>query len=159
MTDTDISRLGKNAQKKTISVSSANVKFGDVVGTTTHQLFKLPPNALIVDAGIVIDAVANGSITVDFGFDGGNELGNDIDIHTAVGYKQVAESLASLTLTEGTPNTLSAGTVTKSPRILTGTGKTVTAVFSADPTAGEWHFIVEYIEYTLSNGQLTNYVA
>lgn len=156
----DKTRLRKSAEKRTISVAVAHLKFSDITGQGTadiNQLFNLPKNALIVDSGVVVDTVANGSITVNFGFDGGTELGSALDIHTAVGYKQVAEAIATLTLTEGTPNTLSAGTVTKAPRLLTGTGKTVTAVFSAVPTAGEWRFIVEYIEYTLGNGDLTNY--
>lgn len=155
---TDLTRLRKFAEKKTYSVSAANVKHTDVAGTTLQELFKLPPNCLIVDATVVVVAAGQGSLTVDFGFDGGNELGNDLDID-AISVVSVPESLLALTLTEGTPNTLSAGTVTKSPRIATGTGKTVTAKFSADPSAGEFVFIVEYIEYTLSNGQLTNYVA
>lgn len=150
---TDITRLRKNAEKKTISVASAMVKHSDVAGTTLQELFNLPPNCLIVDSGVVVEEAGQTSLTVDFGFDGGNELGNDLDID-GTGYVQVAEAIAALTLTEGTPNTLSAGTVTKSPRILTGTGKTVTAKFSADPTAGVFHFIVEYIEYTLGNGKL-----
>lgn len=154
----DITRLRKNAEKKTISVSSAEINASDVGATTLQELFLLPANAVIVDAGIVVETAGQSGLTVDFGFDGGNELGNDIAI-SSTGYKQVAESIASLTLTEGTPNTLSAGTVTKSPRILTGTGKSVTATFSADPTAGKFHFIVEYIEYKLGNGKLTNYSA
>lgn len=158
----DKTRLRRNNQKRKISCAVAHVKFSDITGQGTadiNQLFKLPANCLIVDAGVMIDTVANGSITVGLGFDGGTELLAAADIHTATGYKQTTEAIASLTLVEATPNTLSAGTVTKSPRILTGTGKTVTAVFSAVPTAGEWRFIVEYIEYTLADGELTNYVA
>ena len=177
MTTTDITRLHKHAQKKTVSVSAANVLFGDVVSINTMQLFKLPPNALIVAAGVVVDTVANGAITVNFGFDGGIELGNALDIHTGVGYKQDKEvstvttltgTLTGITLNEGTPNTFNAGTValtsgagtvTHAPRILTGTGQIVTAVFSAGPTAGDFTFVVEYIEYKLGCGNMTNYVA
>lgn len=178
MTTTDLTRLHDFAHKKTVSVSAARVLYSNVVSTNTLQLFKLPPKALIVAAGVVVDTVANGAITVNFGFDGGTELGSALDIHTAVGYKQSTEvstvttltgTVTDLTLTEGTPNTLSsgtvaltsgAGTVVHAPRILTGTGKTVTAVFSAGPTAGDFTFVVEYIEYALKSGAgLTNYVA
>lgn len=152
----DITRLRKNAEMKVISVASALIKHGDVAATTQQLLYNLPANSLIIEAGISVDVAGQGGLTVDFGFDGGNELGNDIAI-SSTGYKQVTNAIASLTLTEGTPNTLSAGTVTKSPRILTGTGKAVTATFSADPSAGEFHFIVQFIEYTVGNGQFMNY--
>lgn len=215
MTTTDLTRLRKYAEKKSISVSAAQVKFGDVVSTNTLQLFKLPPNALIVSAGVVVDTVANGAITVDFGFDGGTELGSALDVHTAIGYKQATQAVAltsgaltgtvttltgttaltsgaltgnltsgtvsggnlvanlamtgtvttltgTCTLTSGaltgTVTTLT-GTATPAPRITTLTGKTVTAKFSAGPTAGDMTFIVEYIEYAKGNGDLTNYVA
>lgn len=144
----DISRLRKFAEKKTLSVSAAEVRHGDVSATTLQELFKLPPNCLIVDCGVVVEVAGQGSLTVDFGFDGGAELGNDLDID-GTGY------------VNGLPTTVTgnADTFNPIPRILTGTGKTVTAKFSADPSAGIFHFIVTYIEYTLGNGKLTNYVA
>lgn len=152
----DVTRLRKNAEMKKLSVASALIKHGDVSSTAAQLLYNLPANALIIDAGISVDVAGQSGLTVDFGFDGGNELGNDIAI-SSTGYKQVALAIATLTLTEGTPNTLSAGTVTKAPRILTGTGKAVTATFSADPSAGEFHFIVQFIEYTVGNGEFMNY--
>lgn len=135
----DLTRKYKNNEKKTYSVVAARVKHTDVT-TGANELFKLPPNCLIVDAAIVTEVAGQASLTVDFGFDGANELGNDIDI-AAAGVDTVA---------------LSGGV--KAPRILTGTGKTVTATFSADPTAGEFVFIVEFIEYTKGCGELTNLV-
>lgn len=142
---TDITRLRKNAEKKVVSVSSAEIRHGDVAGTTLQELFKLPANALIVTAGVVVETAGQASLTVDFGFDGGNELGNDLAI-SATGYKQTLIAVSG-----------NAENITPSPRIPTGTGKTVTAVFSADPTAGVFHFIVEYIEYTRGSGEYTNF--
>lgn len=152
----DNTRLYKNAENKVLEVACAEVRHGDVASTEAHKLYNLPKNALIIEAGIIVNEAGQGGLTVDFGFDGGNELGNDIDIATT-GYKQVANAIAALTLTEGTPNTLSSGTVTKAPRILTGTGKTVTATFSADPSAGKFFFMVTYIEFTVGNGHFMNY--
>lgn len=144
---TDITRLRKNAEKKTRSVSSAEIRHGDVAGTTLQELFNLPSNCLIVDAAIAVEVAGQGGLTVDFGFDGGAELGSAIAISTT-GAKTVPLVVSG------------SGTIgTKAPRILTDTGKKVTAKFSADPTAGVFHFIVEYIEYTLGNGKLTNYSA
>ncbi len=60
---------------------------------------------------------------------------------------------AAITLTSGALT----GTVTPAPRLATGTGKLVTAKFSADPSAGSFVFMVGYIEYDLGNGKLTNY--
>ncbi len=132
----DITRLRKNAEKKVISVSSAEIGHADVSGTALQELFKLPANSVITNASVYVETAGQASLTVDFGFDGGNELGNDLAI-SATGVKGTALALAS--------------------RIATGTGKTVTAVFSADPTAGKFHFMVEYIEYTRGCGELTNY--
>ena len=133
---TDLTRLRDFAEKKTISVSAARLLHSDVAGTTLQELFNLPEKCLIVDAGIVVDVAGQGGLTVDFGFAGGNELGNDIALDST-GYKQVSLVTA----------------------LTTGTGKNVTAKFSADPSAGDFTFIVEYIEYTLKNGQRTDYTA
>lgn len=144
---TDKTRLRKNNEKKVYSVSAAMILAADVADTALVELFKLPANCLIVDAAIVTEIAGQTNLTVDFGFDGGNELGNDIDVD------ETGVDTVPLTVSGG-------GTIgTKAPRLLTGSGKTVTAKFSADPTAGKFHFIVEYIEYTLGNGQLTNYTA
>jgi len=191
---TDVTRYRDFAEKKTVSVSAARLLHSDVADTALQELFNLPEKCLIIDAGIVVDVAGQGGLTVDFGFAGGNELGNDIALDST-GYKQVAMATLLTTLTgvtaltstagtvtalvlgEGTPNTLTSGTVsltngagtctltsgagtaTKAPRILTETGKNVTAKFSADPSAGDFTFIVEYIEYTLKNGQRTEYTA
>lgn len=150
---TDITRLKKFAEKKTRSVSAARVNHADVADTALQELFVLPANAVIVDAMVVVEVAGQSSLTVDFGFDGGSELGNDLDID---GTGVVSVPLVTSTTVTGEAQT-AAGTAVKAPRIATGTGKTVTAKFSADPSAGEFVFIVEYIEYDLGNGMLTNY--
>ena len=144
---TDKTRLRKNSEKKTYSVAAATLLHTDVADANLVELFNLPPNCLIVDASVVVEVAGQSNLTVDFGFAGGNELGNDLDIDGA-GVVTVPETVSG------------SGTIsTKSPRLTTGSGKNVTAKFSADPTAGKFHFIVEYIEYTLGNGKLTNYTA
>lgn len=150
----DLTRLYKNSEKKTVSVSAAMVKHTDVGDTASNELFKLPPNCVITDAVVVVEEAGQSNLTVDFGFDGGNELGNDLDID---GISVVSVPLVTSTTVTGNAET-AAGTATKAPRIATGTGKTVTAKFSANPTAGKFHFIVSYIEYTKGNGDLTNLV-
>lgn len=135
----DLTRLKKFAEKKTYSVAAARVTHDMVADTALQELFELPADCLIVDACVDVKTAGQALLTVDFGFDGGAELGNDLDIDGA--------GVVSVALSGGV----------KAPRIDTGTGKTVTAKFSADPTAGDFVFIVEYIEYELGNGKLTNY--
>lgn len=132
---TDLTRIKKYAEKKTISASAARIKHGEVAGTEQQDLFNLPPNAIITHAFVDVKAVGQALLTVDFGFDGGNELGNDLDVNGPVGV--VGGALLTA--------------------LATGTGKKVTAKFSADPTAGDFVFVVQYIEYDLGSGQLTNY--
>jgi hypothetical protein len=139
MPTTDITRYRKFAEKKTVSVSAAEVKAADVDGTNIMEIFKLPPNAIATDAYAVVDTAMDAAITADLGFDGGAELGNNL-VMDATGFKTGA-------------------LVDNADHLLTETGKTVTAVFSAQPTVGEVHFVVEYTQYTLGNGNLTNYVA
>lgn len=134
---TDLTRMKKYAEKKTVSVSAARIKHGEVADTAQQDLFNLPPNAIITHAYVDVKAVGQALLTVDFGFDGGNELGNDLDINGPVG--------------------VVGGELTTA--LATGTGKKVTAKFSADPSAGDFVFVVQYIEYDLGNGQLTNYNA
>ncbi|PIR06689.1 MAG: hypothetical protein COV55_02950 [Candidatus Komeilibacteria bacterium CG11_big_fil_rev_8_21_14_0_20_36_20] len=159
---TDLRRIRKNYEKKVISVSSANVKHTDVDSTASNELFELPANCLIIEAGVQRVVAGQANLTVDFGFDGGNELGDGLALN-GTGYIQdpQAGTIDALTLTEGAPNTLASGTttLTKAPRIPTGTGKTVTAKFSADPSAGEFEFICVYIEFGKNNGEYTDFGA
>lgn len=131
---TDHRRTRKFAEKKTVAVSAAELNFAEVASTDAHELFELPDNALITHAYCDVKGAGQALLTVDFGFSGGNELGNDLDID--------AVSVVGGELTAG---------------IDTGTGKTVTAKFSAAPTAGDFVFIVQYIEYKLGTGMLTQY--
>lgn len=137
---TDLTRKGKFAEKKTRSVASARIEHTDAAGTENLDLFTLPENAVIVDAFVIVEVAGQTGLTVDFGYDGGNELGNDIDIDDTTGAVKPVKSATTVPL-----------------QLLTGTGKNVTAKFSADPTAGRFVFVVEFIEYDLGNGMLMNY--
>jgi len=173
---TDLTRKKDYNEKKTISAMSARVTHDQVADTALNELFNLPADALIRLAGVVVHTAGDAGLTVDFGFAGGAELGNDIPLD-ATGYfdadavstvTTLTGTVTALTLTEGTPNTLDsgtvaitsgAGTVAAAPRILTTTGKNVTAKFSADPTEGDFTFIVEVLEFELGNGKLMDYSA
>lgn len=133
----DLTRVSDNNEKKTISVVSAVVDHSQVSDTSNVVLWNIPGRCLITRAYTVTEVPGQASLTVDVGFAGGAELMNDADL-------------------DGTPNTVDDALTTP---IWSGTGKQVTAKFSADPTAGRFVFIVEYIEYTLGNGKLLNYSA
>lgn len=137
---TDLKKVGKFANKKTRSVSSATLVGGSsaaldggayVASTGTQELFTVPANSLITDCYVVVEEAGQALLTADIGYAGGNELFNDADIDAVSVVKDAGIKLA------------------------TGTGKTITAKFSAAPTQGRFHVVVEYIEFTKSNGDLT----
>ena len=132
---TNLTRLGKNAEKKTSSVSAINITH-DQITTGANEIFVLPDNCLITDVYCLTKVAGQTGLTLDLGFDGSNQLGDDLDIDNTGVTSNFHSSYTALD---------------------TGTGQTVTATFSADPTAGEFDIIVEYIEYTKGCGDLTNY--
>lgn len=140
----DLTRKKDFSQKKTRSVSAARVTHDMVSSTAVQKLFNIPANCVIVDAMVVVEVPGQNGLTVDFGYTGAdNALGNDLDIDGPAGVVTVPLVVASTA-------------ATKAPRIATGTGKEIIATFSADPTAGSFVFVVEYVELDLTNGQLTN---
>lgn len=176
MTTTDLTRKKTYGEKKTISISAARLQLPEVLGlgTNTLNLFNLPANCIVVDAFAIVDNAAQGGVTMTVGFAGGTELLNAVSV-ASTGVKQTAlvstlttltGTVTALTLNEAAPNTLNTGTVAltsgagttvKAPRLLTGTGKTVTALFSAEPNeAFDITVVVQYIEYRKGNGDLTD---
>ena len=140
----DLTKVTQNAQKKVKSISSAILVGGSTAAlnggsyantTANYDLFRLPANCLVTDAYVVVEAAGQANLTADIGYDGGAELINDADIDGVSVVKDAGIKLA------------------------TGTGKLVTAKFSAAPTVGRFHVVVEYIEYTLTNGMLTKQTA
>jgi hypothetical protein len=128
---TDLTRKGNFSSKKGVCVASARITHDMVADTALNTLFNLPDNAVITNAIVVVEVVGQASLAVDFGFNGGDEL----------------DSAAVLTTVAALKTDLS---------LATGTGKDVTAKFSAAPTAGTFVFIVEFIEYDIATGALMN---
>jgi len=127
---------GKNNQKKDVNVSSATLDFvaQNVAATETVGVFRLPDNAVVINAFFFVktgltNTTATGKITV-----------GSTDAIAAVAFA-------------GSDATLKGGAVTK---VHTGTGADVTVTIgTADATDGEVEVIVEYIEYTKTNGEQT----
>jgi len=127
---------GKNSYKKSVSVSSATLDFGEqaVSSTETVAVFTLPANAVVVNAFFNVTSGVTGA--------------------TATGKITVGSTDAIAAVTFGGSAAVKGGTVTK---VATGTGAAVTVtVGTANATAGVVEVIVEYIEYTKTNGELTN---
>lgn len=157
-TKKDITRKKDFSQKKSRCVAAARVTHDMVGGTEFYELFNLPPNALIVDSCMLTKVAGQANLTVDFGSDANEDLLLDeVTADEDAGHVHSAGfDISGLTLTEGTPNTYLGGEAVKTPRIDTGTGMSVGASFSEAPTAGEWVFVVEFVEYDLANGTVMN---
>lgn len=136
---TNLSPQKKHNEKKTLSVASAVINHAEVNSTNFNELFSLPPRCLITNAYVLCEENGQASLTASVGFKGGtgSELVSAADVDGTPGVVKDALSLPVRTLT----------------------GKTVGVTFSADPTAGQFVVIVQYIEYTLGNGKLLNYAA
>lgn len=146
MANVNIKTLGKNNQKKAVSVSSATIKpaalttsqgvaaAGTLASGDVVKVFSLPANSVVVDAFIVVKAGATGGtqtlkITV-----GSTDAVAAVAVGTAAG-------------------AVKGGAVT---RVATGTGADVTVTSGvADLTDGEFEVVVEYIEYTRTIGEYT----
>lgn len=136
---TNLSLKGKASEKKTITHLGIVIEHSEINNASLNEIFTIPPRSLITRAYAINEVAGQASLTADLGFKGGTgaELLNDADM-------------------DGTPGVVKGDLTTP---IWSGTGKTVGVTFSADPTAGRFVFVVEFIEYTLGNGNLVNYAA
>jgi len=136
MATVNLTRNGKNAEKKNVCVATATVTSADIPGTDNYELFTLPADCVIIGATVYPETAGQATLTADLGYAGGTELGANLDLDdTAVKGGALSTYLA------------------------TGTGKTVTLKPDAAPTAGKFHVMVEYIEYTRGNGEYSEYSA
>lgn len=131
MTDRTISK--NFSEKKTISVSSAVLEVSDFDGTNALELFRLPQHSVVTDSRIVTLEAGNSGLTVDLDV-GTVKRGDDVAVTT----KGTIAELDTAQLLE--------------------TETTVSLTPSATVTAGQFAVIITYIEFTLGNGTLTNYL-
>lgn len=131
----NLTRYGKNNQKRETSVSVATIKAADMPSAANYyQLFVLPARSIIKRVDVFVETAGQALLTCDLGYAGSNELGNDVDLATAT----IVDNVLA------TP-------------LYTGTGKTVTIQPSAIPTSGVFTVIVEYIELDKTCGEYTNF--
>lgn len=119
------------AQKKSLSVSAGVLDKKDFSGTKELDLFNIPESALIRDIYIVTEVAGNTGLT----------------------FKVKTGTVSSIAA--GDVDNI--GVVTTSPNIATGSGKKITITPNKAVSAGKFAIIVEYLEYTLGNGILTQY--
>ena len=129
----DLTKVGKNNQKKTYSVFAS--EYITTSATMDDTLFSLPAGALVTGCYVYVATASGGDAT------------DTVDI-------KVGNTVIVNELVVGTTGTKTAVvTPTYFP-----TGGVVTVVAGADApgTAGSIKVIVEYIETALTNGQYTN---
>lgn len=136
MATVNLTRKGKNSEKKNVCVAAVTVSYTDIPATDNYELFTIPADCVITSATIYPEVAGQSLLTADLGYAGGTELIANADLDdTAVKGGALGTRLAS------------------------GTGKTVTIKPDAAPTAGKFHVMVEYIEYTRGNGEYTEFSA
>lgn len=138
MASFDVKLSGKNNQKKRVSVSSATIRVADtgtIASGDTVKVFRLPANAVVVDAFLV----TRSTIT------GGTQTAK-----ITVGTTDVIAAVAVGTAA----NAVKGGTVTKAA---TGTGADViVTIGTAALTDGILEVVVSYVEYERTVGEYTN---
>lgn len=143
----NLTRKHKYNEKKTRSVSAAVDITDDMLNAAeAYTLFQLPPRSLVTAAHIIRHVAAN-AITADIGVAGGSELFND-----------AALNATGVLTTNTTTVTGNAETAAVGKTLYYDTGADITITPSGNMTAGRFSVIVEYVEMTLGNGKLTDYV-
>ena len=142
MAYTDKTRFGEYAQKKSICVFAAPVKFGsaneDIAVTSDNYLMaKLPPDAVILDAYVHVvtasDAATSTALSIGTA-EAGTEILSAVDL-TTVGEQGMFTG-----------------------QNLTGTGVDVyfgVAISGAATEVGEFIAVIEYLEYEKNTGEYT----
>lgn len=152
--------LGKH-QKRGVSVFAAllsSASTGELlVSGDSYELFKLPPNSLVISRDVHIRTANNCSSTavLDVGIDGGSEFVNDANLKATAGTSGIAAPTATVT---GDAETVSVAGIFVPKFYPTGGTVTAKPVFGAnDVTAGECLVIIEYIEIDKATGELTEF--
>lgn len=129
----NLTRLNRAAEKKNINISAVKLSFSDISTIDEYQLFVLPPNVMVTNIITKISVASQTGVTCDIGFQGESFISKP--------------SLATI-------NNIAMPTAKD-----TGTGKVITLKPSTVLTSGVFTIMVEYIEYTLNNGEYTNFIS
>lgn len=150
MANTNISRAGTINQKKVTRLMSLHINAGNIaaaggtlaVGTNNFLVATLPEKAVLVDAYVVVDTVANSatSAVVRVGTaEAGQQIMADTDIKAATGV---------------------VGTLVAKQKTNTGMDIYVGVVLTGATTNfGDFTVVIRYDEYTKKSGEYTRFSA
>ncbi len=128
----DLTGIRNFSQKKSYSVSAATLRADDFDVLNSLELFNIPEKSVITNVYVVTDVAGDAALTLKV----------SIGSRTAIAAANVSVSGVS---SEVRYNRQS------------GTGEKVQVTPSKAVTTGDFTIIVEYLEYTLGTGTLTNY--
>lgn len=128
----DLTGIRNFSQKKSYSVSAATLRADDFDALNSLELFNIPEKSVITNVYVVTDVAGDAALTLKV----------SIGSRTAIAAANVSVSGVS---SEVRYNRQS------------GTGEKVQVTPSKAVTTGDFTIIVEYLEYTLGTGTLTNY--
>lgn len=141
----NLTRKNRFNEKRKVCVFTAELDYANLLNTSAdvYQLFKLPKEAVVTHASMIVmtpfDSVT--SAAADLGFDGDDTLVDGADLKSAANTE------------------LSGGTNAAVPAVKqTGGVVTVVPTYTGATTEGKVLVRIEYIEYNLVTGDLTNYV-
>lgn len=148
MANTDITRAGTNEQKKVVRVMSVRVNAQSMlnagvtlaVGNTDLLVANLPERAVLTDAYVVVDTVANSATTATAALgtaEGGAQIMAAADVKTAA---------------------VVTGTLVG--KLKTGSGMPIylrLAYTGATTNFGDYTVVIEYTEYTKKSGEYTRF--
>ena len=144
MATVDITRSEGRTTKRGISVFSTTIDVAEAATSAdVYQVLVLPAESQVLRASVQI-MTANDAATsaiADLGFDGGDELINDVDLTAAADTFVENTGSAVPTIKE------TGGTVTYTP------------TYTGALTAGKVLVTIEYNEYEKKTGELTNFAS
>lgn len=138
---TDLSRNKQFGLKKKKSVFYAELDYSDILTSAeVYQLARLPKEIIVTRAAIGIITAFNSATSASavIGLNSGNGLKTASDL----------KSVANTVLDSGAIGVRSA----------VGAILAITPTYVGAPTAGKIYVLVEYVEYTRTDGELTSYV-
>lgn len=129
----NLTRINRAAEKKNVNVSAVKLDFSDIPSSLDeYQLFSLPANVMVTNIITRIVVASQAGVTCDIGFQGEAFIAK--------------------------PSLDTVGGIAVPTAKDTNTGKVITLKPSAALTQGVFIVMVEYIEYTLNNGEYTNFI-
>ena len=136
----NLTREGKNNQKRSVCVMVSDELTGTEVAGTGVLIGILPPRSLIISAGILSTVASESSDTLDIAY-GGTVVANEIPAD------------------DGTAPNFEPGSIATTAAYIAAGGEII-VLNGAQTVIAAWRgrAVIEYIELDLTTGNLTNFV-